>query len=138
MKRGSARLLWMVALLVVAGLFALLPLVAQSREPREIVIVAKGMSFFAGGPGRSDARNPTIRVQPGERIRITLVNDDPGFDHDFSVRAWSIETPVVRGAGRTFVEFRAPDTPGTTQYTCSLHAAMMTGTIEIAAAAPIK
>ena len=70
----------------------LLPLVAGSVEPREILVVARQMSFYVGD---GQTENPTIQVRPGERIRITLVNRDPGFDHDFAVAAWDVSTPVL-------------------------------------------
>ena len=119
--------------LVLGGLFALLPLGARSLEPREVVVIARGMSFHAGDAGTA---NPTIQMAPGERIRITLIGADPGFDHDFAVMAWGVKTPVLHGEGRTFIVMQAPDKPGKATYVCSLHASMMNGTIEVIASRP--
>jgi hypothetical protein len=131
----------LTAILVVAlgGLFALLPLGARSLELREVVIIARQMSFYAGdGP----TANPTIQMAPGERIRVTLIGEDPGFDHDFAVTAWGVKTPVLHGEGRTSIVVQAPDKPGKTSYVCSIHALMMSGTIEVVASrqasAPIR
>jgi plastocyanin len=104
--------------------------VAESTGPREVVVTARQMSFYLDG---ETAANPVIRVRPGERVRITLVNNDAGVDHDFAVPAWKVSTRTIQGAGTTSVLFQAPDKPGTTAYVCSLHARMMTGTIEVSA-----
>jgi plastocyanin len=118
-----------VATVVMIGaVAALLPLLAASREPRELVLVVRNMAFYAGDTSTS---NPTIYMDPGERVRVTLVNDDAGVSHDFAVKAWSAATPVLRGKGRTSIVIQAPDRAGTAEYVCSLHGSMMTGTIEV-------
>ena len=96
--------------------------------PREVVIVARNMSFYNEDGTRS---NPTVRVKVGERVRITLVNEDAGFDHDLAIPAWSVGTPISRGVGRTSAVFQAPDKPGRTDYVCSKHVSMMAGQIEV-------
>ena len=125
----STRTMLTGALLVLGALAALMPLVAESEKPREIRIVARQMSFYVDG---GDAANPTITVKPGERVRLTLVNEDAGLDHDFAVPAWPLTTPLVEGTGTTTIVFDAPGKPGVTDYVCSRHATMMTGTIEVA------
>ena len=80
--------------------------------------------------------NPAIQMTPGERIRITLIGADPGFDHDFAVTAWDVKTPVLHGEGRTSIVIQAPDKPGKATYVCSIHASMMNGTIEVIASRP--
>jgi plastocyanin len=130
MKTAPTRIILTIGFLALGGLSALLPLVAKSTEPRDIVIVAKQMSFVAAGAQRA---NPTIRVHAGERVRITLVNEDAGIDHDLAVPAWSIATDVVQGAGKASVVFRVPEQRGTTPYVCSLHQSMMVGIIEVVA-----
>ena len=119
--------------LALGGLFALLPLGARSLEPREIVIVTRQMSFYVDG---ASAPNRTIQVAPGEKVRVTLVSTDPGFDHDFAVTAWGVKTPVLRGEGRTSILVEAPNKPGKTDYVCTIHASMMKGTIEVIAPRP--
>ena len=106
---------------------------ARSLEPREVVVIARDMSFRVGD---GVTANPIIQVAPGERIRITLINADPGFDHDFAVAAWRVNTPVLHGEGRTSLVIQAPDKPGTATYVCSLHDSMMKGTLEVTASRP--
>jgi hypothetical protein len=115
------------------GLLTLLPLGARSLEPREVVVIARQMSFYSGDGGTA---NPTIQMAPGERIRITLIAADPGFDHDFAVTAWGVKTPILHGEGRTSIVVQAPDQPGKALYICSIHASMMNGTIEVIASRP--
>jgi plastocyanin len=112
---------------------ALLPLIAESREPRELLVVARQMAFYVDD-GRTS--NPTIRVSPGEHIRIIFVNDDAGFDHDFAVADWTAGTPVLHGKGRTSIDLHAPAKPGRAAYVCSMHASMMRGIIEVTASGP--
>jgi heme/copper-type cytochrome/quinol oxidase subunit 2 len=118
-----------VVVLVVGGLATLLPLVAGSPEPREIVVVARQMAFYVG---QGATPNPIIHAAPGERIRITLVSQDPGFDHDFAVPAWQISSAVLHGEGRNSTVIQVPDKPGVSPYICSRHASMMKGIIEVA------
>ena len=119
-----------VLVFVAAALVAFLPLLAQSRskEPRDITIVAREMAFYVDS---NPSPNPTIRLAPGERVRIVFVNDDLGFDHDFAVSAWSAATRLVHGKGRASVVIQVPAREGTAAYVCSTHASMMTGTIEV-------
>ena len=121
--------------LAMGGLVALLPLGARSLEPREVVIVARQMSFYVGDGATA---NPTIQMTPGERIRITLIGADPGFDHDFVVTAWGVKTPVLHGKGRASIVVQAPDKPEKATYVCSIHASMMNGTIEVVASQPVS
>ena len=72
------------------------------------MIVARQMVFH----GESGPANPTVQVRAGERVRLVLVNEDAGFDHDLSIPGWSLATSTLHGTGRTSIEFQAPDYPG--------------------------
>lgn len=114
--------------LLLVGVAALLPLVAESGDRREIRIVSRQMAFFVAG---NAASNPTIRVRPGERVRLTLINEDRGVAHDLVVPAWAVATSLVDGRGRASIDFTAPLQPGPVDYVCSRHVAMMTGRIDV-------
>ena len=123
------RLMAVIAVvLAVGGLVTLLPLVAGSVEPREILVVARQMSFYVGD---GQTENPTIQVRPGERIRITLVNRDPGFDPQLRrpgvgcQHAGASATAAIPSSCRCLIH------PGATTYVCSRHSSMMKGTIEV-------
>ena len=46
---------------------------AVRSAPREIVLVASGMTFYIEG---NDTPNPTLQLRPGESVRLTLINRD--------------------------------------------------------------
>lgn len=117
--------------LVIGSVGALLPLVAHRQDPREVTIVVHRMAFYLGQDRTSP--NPTIRVAPGERIRIRVISEDSGFEHDFAIDAWRLRTLPLHGDEETSVIFQAPEEPGSTDYVCTMHAAMMRGKIEVAA-----
>ena len=128
-KRSKAILFALFFVLLAAA--PLWPLLARSRAPRELVIVARQMAFHSEDKAGD---NPVIRVTPGERLRVTLVNDDLGVTHDLAVSGWALTTPALRGNDRASIVVSVPDTPGTFEYVCSMHPALMRGTIEVAGA----
>lgn len=117
---------------VLLGGIALLPLLASDGPaPREVVIVARGMSFHV--PADAERPNPTIRVEPGEELRFVFRNEDAGFEHDFNVSDWGLSIAPLRSGTSSAAVVRAPEQPGRADYVCTLHAVMMKGTIEVAA-----
>jgi plastocyanin len=116
--------------LFVAGLLALCAAsCASGSAPREIVLVARGMTFVLDDDAA--APNPTIRVQPGERIRLTLRNEAPGLMHNFHIPAWKVETRQIRSGESTTVTFSVPDHEGRYEYHCTPHSALMRGLVEV-------
>jgi plastocyanin len=127
--RSSHRVLVLsLALVVLVGVVALLPLLARSRAeaPREIVLVAREMSFFLAG---GDEANPALRLRPGERVRIVLRNEEPGVIHNFEIPDWRVATRPLNGGESDAVEFRVPEGRGTQTYVCTPHSTMMRGAI---------
>ncbi|HXH05094.1 MAG TPA: plastocyanin/azurin family copper-binding protein [Vicinamibacterales bacterium] len=127
--RGSHRVLVVsVTLTLLVGAVALLPLLARSRSdaPREVVLVAREMSFFLDG---RDEANPTLRFHPGERVRIVLRNEEPGVIHNFEIPDWRVATRLLNSGQTDAVEFRVPEDHGTQTYLCTPHSTMMRGTI---------
>jgi plastocyanin len=125
----SRWILTSVVIVAISAVAAWLPLTARSAE-REVVVVARQMAFYVGD---RQGANPVIQVAPGERVRLTLVNADVGFDHDFVVSEWDARTPVLHGDGTASIVIQAPRETGRASYVCSLHASMMRGVIEVVA-----
>lgn len=95
---------------------------------REIRLVARGMAYVDETTGTA---NPTLRVKRGERIRLVLTNDDPGYSHNLISPVLGVSTPLLT-AGRTHsVDFVVPDVPGLSNYACEPHSEMMRGSIAI-------
>lgn len=103
---------------------------AGAAEERELVLYARGMAFYLPG---SDAPNPTLRVASGERVRVTVVNDDPGVRHDLAIAALglTIEPLATTPGSRGSVVLAAPVVPGRYPYVCTFHAQMMRGVLEV-------
>lgn len=99
-------------------------------QERELVLYARGMAFYLPG---SDAPNPTLRVAAGERVRVTVVNDDPGVKHDLEVATleFTIEPLATTPGSRGSAVLLAPSLPGRHSYVCTFHARMMRGVLEV-------
>jgi plastocyanin len=96
---------------------------------REIVLEARGMAFYL--PGDPTA-NPTLRFAAGERVRLTLVNRDPGMEHDLALAGLGVATPVLGGEGaRHSLVLRLPATRGEHDYVCTLHPLLMRGRLVV-------
>jgi plastocyanin len=118
--------------LVVAGLWSLvLASCTTPAGPREIVIVARGMTFTL--PSDPDTPNPVIRVRPGERISLTLRNEAPGLMHDFQIPSWDVKSDQIRGGDSTTVDFTVPSELGRHEYSSGPHSTLMRGFIEVTA-----
>lgn len=118
-----------ITLLVLTALVATFPLFATARQhPREITLVAKKMAFYMDG---RSAPNPVIRLKPGERVRLTLKNEDKGVLHDFAIRDLGVGLPTLKGAESASVVFDVPPKTAEYRYICRPHSKMMSGKIEV-------
>jgi plastocyanin len=115
-------------IILALGACALLPFGTGPKPQQEVSLTVRNMAYYVGNDSSS---NPVIKVAAGERLRINLVNQDRGFVHDFAVRDWKVVTPLVHDEESTSVVVQVPETPGRFTYVCTLHAAMMKGTIEV-------
>jgi plastocyanin len=113
--------------LVISGA-VLAHLGAQDRNVREIKLVVREMTYFAGD---SSDRNPTLRLARGERVRLMLTNDDPGYTHNLVAPALGVSTPLLQHGKSQSIEFTVPDVAGLYTYQCGPHSAMMRGNIAI-------
>ena len=120
----------LIAAIAVAGLSLA---AAAKPDARTVSLVARDMAFYLPGDGTP---NPTLRLAAGERARLTLVNDEPGMQHDLAVEAAGFAIgplPVAAGSHESALLI-APEEPGLHPYVCTLHARMMRGTLEVVAA----
>jgi len=123
-RRISIEAVAVVVVLLVVGVL----LTAVTRtSAREITLVARGMAFFL--ESEPAIPNPTLRLKAGERVRITLRNEERGFTHDFAVPAVDAATDLISWNEDADVTFDVPDRPGTYDYVCEPHAMMMRGRI---------
>jgi plastocyanin len=70
-------------------------------------------------------------VKPGERIRIVLRNEDRGIMHDVAVPSLRAAVDPIGWNDSADLTIDAPSTPGTYDYWCRPHMAMMRGTIVV-------
>jgi hypothetical protein len=125
----------MIVVTISAGLF--LPGLVSSREMgeeeradavREVRIVAKDMTYRVEG---LDGTNPTLHFTPGQKVRVSLRNEDKGMLHDFGIPEWGVTTGTVEWSTEKTVTFRVPKRKVGTTYVCSPHSAMMSGAIAL-------
>jgi nitrite reductase (NO-forming) len=60
-----------------------------------------GKMAFVGVGGEIDgATNPDLKAQPGDRIRVTLINGD-GMPHDLAIPELDVQSSMVTAKGQT-------------------------------------
>ncbi len=98
-------------------------------ETRTISLTARDMAFYLDG---DPTPNPTLVVHRGEKVRLTLTNQDRGMSHDFAVESLDLATdPLLRTGTATSLVFEAPARPGESEYVCTFHALMMKGVLKV-------
>ncbi|MBI4476531.1 MAG: cupredoxin domain-containing protein [Acidobacteria bacterium] len=122
------RSLWL-SVPVLAAAIVTLPLLATARqEPREIGLVARQMAFYLD---EDTAPNPVIRLKPGERVRLTLKNEDKGVLHDFTIRDLGVATATLKTSETASVVFEVPRRTANYRYACRPHSKMMAGDVAV-------
>lgn len=116
-------------MLLMIGLVGALVAAVSPAPAREIVVVARDMAFYLEDEPRTP--NPTLRVRPGERVRVVLRNDDRGYTHELAVPAFGAATPLIDWRGSGSLTFVAPAVPGTYEYVCQPHGLMMRGVLDV-------
>ncbi len=99
----------------------------QSVASREITIVAKNMVFVIESPESSGQANPTIIIKRGQKVTITLRNDDAGMLHDLVIKGLDVRLEAVSCGETTRLTFTVPREPGEYVYLCSFHPRRMRG-----------
>ena len=116
----------------IAVAVSLLPMIASngsSDDPeRDLRLVIRDMAYYVDGKGEA---NPTLQFRRGERIRLVVVSEDAGMDHDFVVRNWKVATKLIEGRGEDEITIKVPRRAGTESYFCTPHAGKMRGTIVV-------
>ena len=80
-RHVSVKLIGTAVVVLLLGAFA----VALTRPaPRDITLVVRGMAFYLEG---DSLPNPTIQLTAGERVRITLRNEERAIRHDVALPA---------------------------------------------------
>ena len=121
---------WVVAALSALMILAvMIPALSSSAPSREIRLVAKDMAFYLENDLRTP--NPTITVRAGERVRLTLRNDDRGMTHDFALAAADAALDPISWNQSAAVTFGAPAQAGTYEYVCRPHQLIMRGAIRV-------
>jgi plastocyanin len=96
-----------------------------------MVVTCRNMVFLVPG---DPTPNPTLRVAPGETIRLELRNEDgPGILHDLAIDAIGVATELVQPGQASVVTLTAPDRAGRYDYYCRPHALVMRGTLDVVA-----
>ena len=117
---------------VVAVAAVFLPGLVASRPPaRELVVVARSMTYYVNG---APTPNPELQFVPGEQVHLVFRNEDKGMLHDFRIASWRVATGLVEGGSERSIEFTVPegrDVPATATYNCTPHAAMMSGGVTL-------
>lgn len=125
-RRIPIRVILLVAACLIVG--TLIPVMSRS-EAREIHLVVRDMAFYlADDPGTA---NPTITVKAGETVRLVVRNDDRGLKHDFALPVADASTKTLAFGERGEVTLTVPSQPGTYEYVCRPHRAMMRGLIKV-------
>ena len=76
---------------------------------REVSLVARDMAFYADG---GSTANPVLHARPGERLRITVINNAPGMVHDLDHRRRPNRDALLTAGQVASIEFTAPAEPG--------------------------
>jgi plastocyanin len=124
-RRVSITLIVTAVAVVVLGVLA----VAFRPPSREITLIVKNMTFYV--EGREHDPNPMLFVNPGERVRVVLKNQERGVRHDFAVPASGAALDLLSWNQSGEIVFDVPGTPGKYDYWCRPHMTMMRGTIVV-------
>ncbi len=114
-------------IIVASAAGVVLASMAQGTASREITIVAKDMVFSIQSSESSSESNPTITVRRGQRVTITLRNDDAGMIHDLIVEGLEVNLETVSFGETTRLTFTVTSVPGEYVYLCSFHPRRMRG-----------
>ena len=125
-RRVPIRVVLLVVVCLIVG--TLIPVMSRS-ETREIHLVVRDMAFYFADDPRT--ANPTITVKAGETVHLVVRNDDRGVKHDFALPSAGASTRTLAFGEQGEVTLTIPSQPGTYEYVCRPHRAMMRGIITV-------
>lgn len=125
-RRIPIRVVLLVAVCLIVG--TLIPVMSRS-EAREIHLVVRDMAFYLADDPQT--ANPTITVKAGETVHLVVRNDDRGLKHDFALPIADASTKTLAFGEQAEVTMTVPSQPGTYEYVCRPHRAMMRGLIKV-------
>src|SRR4029450_663641 len=102
MRQGFSSGRAIVSIVLAAG--GVLAVSAQDTAPRDVHMVVRNMTYYLAGGAEA---KPTLRLRPGEKVRIVLRNEDAGMKHDFVVPDWAAATGLVAGKREAGVVIQA-------------------------------
>lgn len=95
---------------------------ASPDKVRRIELEARDAAFGAD--------NPTLHLEPGERVRLVIRNTDPGIVHSITIPGIDDRVYHVGWNQTLEVDFTVPRS-GTFRYICPQHAPKMQGAIVV-------
>ena len=127
MKRGIAggvSVATLAVLFLLTGLLgSMTPRGEAGESVRQIVLEARNLTFGEG--------NPTLMLEPGERVRLIVVNNDPGVLHSITLPGIDDRVYHVGWGEEVELEFTAPQQEGGFEYICPQHMPNMKGRIVV-------
>lgn len=118
-----------VAGLLLFGVMAFSERPRPASSTREIVLVAKDVSFQ--NASQPNDPNPTIHLKKGETVKLTLVNHEPGkVLHCFTIGGLNVKTTRDLATGESETLTFTPKKKGVYSYACLMHP-MMAGKIVV-------
>ena len=120
------RIVLLVAVCLIVG--TLIPVMSRT-EVRQINLVVRDMAFYLADDPQT--ANPTITVKAGETVQIVIRNEDRGLKHDFALPIVDAATRTLAFGEQSDVTLTVPSQPGTYEYFCRPHRAMMRGVITV-------
>ena len=125
MKRnllGGTSVVFLLTLFVLVWIATPVSTRGQAEAVREIHLEARDVAF--GGD------NPTLNLQPGERIRFVVRNTDPGVLHSITIPGVDDTVRHVRWGETIRFEIIVPER-GDFEYVCPQHVPQMKGRIVV-------
>lgn len=122
LSRRTLGLLVGVAAIVLWGAALALPgNSGGAAAAREITIAAQDVRF--------NGSNPPLELKVGEKVALTVVNQDGGIVHDFVIAGLGVRTSRHLQPGESQTLEFTPTKAGRLKYSCTLHPGLMDGQI---------